>query len=346
MDKYKNALKIAGVYIGLVIGAGFASGREVITFFTSYGKIWPAGMIFTGVLLSVFGWMILSIIEKENIKTYKEFLKTVMYKKTASVTEVISGLFLCVLFFAMVSASGSLLNEAFGIDRIWGSMLLSFLCFIIFRGGVEKLIGMNSLLSPLMVIGTAVVCIIKYFCETQTAVSIQGTGEKIPYMIFFSAFIYVSYNIISSVSVFVQMKSIVKDDKKSKYGALIGGGAMAFLGLMIGAVLITDKALSSEFDIPMLAVINKNFFLVNYIYILVLIGAIITTAVGNGYGAVKWIENSTGIGSFATEAFLCIMAVAFSFIDFAGFTDVIYPLFGFMGLVEMFCIFKCFLTHK
>ena len=58
MDKYKNALKIAGVYIGLVIGAGFASGREVKTFFTSYGKIWPAGMKFTGVLLSVFGRMI------------------------------------------------------------------------------------------------------------------------------------------------------------------------------------------------------------------------------------------------------------------------------------------------
>ena len=115
MDKYKNALKIAVVYIGIVIGAGFASGREVITFFTSYGKIWPAGMIFTGVLLSVFGWMILSIIEKENIKTYKEFLKTVMYKKTASVTEVISGLFLCVLFFAMACTLSFLISGKFSL---------------------------------------------------------------------------------------------------------------------------------------------------------------------------------------------------------------------------------------
>ena len=346
MDKYKNALKIAGVYTGLVIGAGFASGREIITFFTSYGDIWPVGMMFTGVLLSAFGWMILTIIEKDKIKTYKDFLKTIMGEKTAAITEVVSGLFLCILFFAMVSASGSLLNEAFGIDRILGSALLSLLCLIIFGGGVDKLIGINSLLSPLMIIGTVLVCVVTYLCETQTAVFIEETVVKMPYMVFFSAVIYVSYNVISSVSVMVQMKDIVNSDKKSKFGALIGGAAMSILGLMMGAVLITDKFLPAQFDIPMLAVINERANVINYVYILVLIGAIITTAVGNGYGAVKWIENSTGVDSVLVEAFLCISAVLFSFIGFAGFTDVIYPLFGFIGLIEMFCIFKCFLTHK
>lgn len=33
----KKSLQIAGAYIGLIVGAGFASGQEVLQFFTSFG---------------------------------------------------------------------------------------------------------------------------------------------------------------------------------------------------------------------------------------------------------------------------------------------------------------------
>ncbi|MBE6008299.1 MAG: hypothetical protein E7235_03765 [Lachnospiraceae bacterium] len=346
MDKIKNALKIAGIYTGLVIGAGFASGREVIAFFTSYGSIWPVGMVFTGILLSVLGWMILTIIEKEQIHTYKAFLKAVMGEKMSVLTEVISGMFLCVLFFAMVAASGSLLNEAFGIERIWGSIALSVMCLFIFRGGMDKLININTLLSPFMVIGTAVVCLITYFTKTETVMMMNGVTHKVPLMIFFSAVIYVSYNIISSVSIFAETGNIIRKDKNAKYGAVIGGGVMVFLGLMMGAILLIDSGKTTAYDIPVLAAISGGGFVINYIYILVILGAIITTAVGNGYGAVKWIESDTNINSTVVEVFLCVSAVIFSFAGFAQFTDKVYPLFGFMGLAEMFCIFKYFLTDK
>lgn len=36
-DMNKNWVKIASIYIGTVIGAGFASGREIIEFFGIYG---------------------------------------------------------------------------------------------------------------------------------------------------------------------------------------------------------------------------------------------------------------------------------------------------------------------
>src|SRR5699024_11429237 len=33
----KKSIQIAGAYIGLIVGAGFASGQEVLQFFTSFG---------------------------------------------------------------------------------------------------------------------------------------------------------------------------------------------------------------------------------------------------------------------------------------------------------------------
>ncbi len=346
MNEYKNALKIAGVYTGLVIGAGFASGREVITFFTSYGSIWPIGMIFSGVMFSALGWIILNTIEKENIQTYKDFLKTVMGERFAALTEVVTGIFLCILFFAMVSACGSLVNEAFGVDRIWGSAFLSFLCFIVFTGGVEKLIGINTLLAPLMIFGTVVVCILTFFTQTKDVIAINTFTDNIPVFIFFSATIYVSYNVISSVPVFVQTGSLIKKDKKAKYGAVLGGAAMAALGIMMGVIVLVDGMDIVSFDIPVLAIINNRGSLIKYIYIIVILGAIVTTAVGNGYGAIKWIESYIGIKRNIISLFFCISAFILSFVGFSGFTDKIYPLFGFIGLAEMFFIFKYFLKDK
>ena len=346
MDKYKNALKIAGVYVGLIIGAGFASGREIITFFISYGKMWPLGLVLTGVLFAVVGYIILSIIEKENIKSYSGFLQTIMSEKTAGIMELVSGLFLCVIFFAMVSAFGSIFYEAFGINRLSGSAILTVLCFIVFRGGVEKLIELNTILSPMMIVGTVFVCLYTYFTKSKYVFMGTNFGVKMPVFIVFSALIYVSYNIITAVSVFAETKDVLKKDKFAKYGAVLGGMILAFLGIIMGVVLAYESTTIVNADIPMLLILNKSSMLVTYVYIVVLMGAVITTAVGNGYGAVKWLEDKVMMKSIIIEIFICLSAFLTSNLGFSQFTDKIYPLFGFLGLAEIFCVFKYFLTHK
>ena len=47
------------IYIGTVIGAGFASGREIIEFFGVYGVKGIFGMIISGVLFSLAGSLLL-----------------------------------------------------------------------------------------------------------------------------------------------------------------------------------------------------------------------------------------------------------------------------------------------
>ena len=38
-----DILKIAGIYMGIIIGAGFASGQEILRFFIDYGENWIFG---------------------------------------------------------------------------------------------------------------------------------------------------------------------------------------------------------------------------------------------------------------------------------------------------------------
>ncbi len=50
-QSYINIFKIAGAYIAYVIGSGFATGQEIVQFFTVYGEGGIAGMVLCTFLL-------------------------------------------------------------------------------------------------------------------------------------------------------------------------------------------------------------------------------------------------------------------------------------------------------
>ena len=70
----KNILKIVFVIIGTMIGAGFASGKEIYLFFFSFGIEGIIGLLISAVITGITIYKTLEIINKNNIKTYKEFV--------------------------------------------------------------------------------------------------------------------------------------------------------------------------------------------------------------------------------------------------------------------------------
>lgn len=48
----KQSIQIALAYMSVVIGGGFASGQEVLQFFTGYGLIGIAGTLVSGLMFA------------------------------------------------------------------------------------------------------------------------------------------------------------------------------------------------------------------------------------------------------------------------------------------------------
>ena len=61
----KNILKIVFVIIGTLIGAGFASGKEIYTFFYSYGEKGIFGIIISSLLIGIIIYNSLRIIKEK-----------------------------------------------------------------------------------------------------------------------------------------------------------------------------------------------------------------------------------------------------------------------------------------
>jgi len=69
------------VIIGSLIGAGFASGQEINSFFYKYGIIGILGILISVFLISLIIYKVFFIIKKENINSYKEFLEIIFENK-------------------------------------------------------------------------------------------------------------------------------------------------------------------------------------------------------------------------------------------------------------------------
>lgn len=331
-------LKITSVYVGIIIGAGFASGREITSFFVVYGQKWIWGILLTGVLFSYFGWIVLDIIRERKVKSYHEFMRIILGQKAGGLMEWVSGLFLCVLFFTMVAAAGATGEEAFGINYNIGVFLLLFLCMVVFLFDEKGVVFINSILSPIMIAGGILVGIYLCFIQTSRVFLNEIPAFRENFQWVFSAILYVSYNIITAITVLVSMNGLVSTKKIARNAAILGGCAMGLLGVCIGAVMYLNYSQISALEIPMLAVVWDYGKLVKSIYLFVLISAIFTTAVGDGYGAIKWLEEKCGGKAFVIKVMFILMGGLFSMIGFSGFVEKIYPLFGYLGLIEILFI--------
>ena len=74
----KNIYKITFVIIGTIIGAGFASGQEIYTFFNKHGFNGLIGICISILLMSYIIYKTFKIVLGNNINNYEEFIKNIM----------------------------------------------------------------------------------------------------------------------------------------------------------------------------------------------------------------------------------------------------------------------------
>ena len=91
-------IKAASVYTGIILGAGFASGRELIQFFVKFGVSGIAGLLLAGIILAVSGWAVMDICVRFKIRTYNEFISVVLGKKLGLYMDIAVIIFIAILF--------------------------------------------------------------------------------------------------------------------------------------------------------------------------------------------------------------------------------------------------------
>lgn len=324
----KQGLHLAAVYIGLVIGAGFASGREIMEYFNIPNLHHNRGVVIATLLLTLVCYRILRRAYQYRLFTCKEYLTSLC----GPLAPWVNRFLLCYLFcgfFTMLAGCGALLNQSLMLPSWLGSFLLLILCFAVLVFDLKGIIALNLLLVPCMIGGILFLC----FAGILTAEPVFASGSIVKGTLL-SAICYVSYNTVSAPTVLVPL---AKDTtpKSIRIAAWTGGLVLGSLIFLIWTCQSLYFPILENSEIPLLhlaALIGRSEKL---LYTAVLFMAITTTAVSEGFGILSQIPFSSRKERVIGVLLFCLAAYPFSLIGFSSLIKYIYGLFGILGIFLM-----------
>lgn len=336
--KWKVTFQIAATYVGAVMGAGFASGQEIQQFFANFGYWGLIGIILSACLFSVLGWIMIDLQERWKVTTYSEFFLRLLGDKWGPRVDVVVSILLLVGIIAMMSGAGALFNQYFGLSSWTGVFLTAIIIFLSLWFKGEGVLWINTVLIPikfLFCLGIALLAILW---------GAQGDGEGVITSVnpliqnwLFSAVLYVSFNITLALVVFASLGKEVQKPG-ARLGALLGGIALGVFASAIGGALLRFPEVKA-LEIPMVAVAGKIGSWPAFFYVVVLWLAMITAAIGNAFSLVTRIVDIGKIDYRLATLFLLVLASPLAGVKFSIIVKVVYPIFGYMGLVFLPLLF-------
>lgn len=323
----KNGCKIAFVYIGLVIGAGFASGQEIFQYFTMFSRTNAGGVVLAGLCFILLAHLILGKTYRDGLTTFDEYICAVA-GRFALPMRWFFRLYMFCGFFVMLAGSGALLHYAFGLNDIVGIVLMAVLCFIVFAFDVKGVVTLSTVLVPLMIVGVFIICCLSLVVSTPAFAPLQQLKNN-PAV---SALCYVSYNTITAGAILVPLSRMLSP-KSIRIGAVLGGGILGLLILLVWMALSAHYELLIGSEIPLysLAIMNGEGF--KWVYSSVLIMAICTTAVSHGFGLLSQCPIKTDKERLLFAAVLCLSAIPLARFGFSNLIAHLYSFFGYAGLI-------------
>lgn len=315
----KNVISSAMVLTGTFIGAGFASGQEILQYFGVFGKYGIAGIAISCLLLGLFTYCTADNIICLGDKKYIEQLCKFKW------VNCLLNCYMLLIFCTMITAFGECLNQAFDFPKIYGVVLIDVVTIIILYFGAEGVVKLNTIVTPLIIAGI----VFALFANNTVAVFSYNSFAT-------SAVIYTSYNVISMPFVMVGMKNMFLKRKNIILCPVVFSGIIFALALCILQIL---KGVNTASAIPLLDAVSKGY---TFIFVFVLSMSMLTTAVSNGYGYV----NSVTFNKKTSLTFLGIFAVLFSLFSFDFIVKYIYSFFGYMGLYILFVNFYIFMKNR
>lgn len=331
----KEVFTIILVIIGALIGAGFASGQEIYSFFYSYGPIGLIGIIITCLLISITIYKTLKIVYINKINNYDEFLK--IFIKNPKITKFINivlNILLLVTFYIMIAGFGAYFEQEIGVSKFIGSFALVTICSIIFFTSVKGVLKVSQCIVPVLVLFIIVIGG-KNLATLSSDIEILNINKGW----LLSCITYCSYNMILLIPVLISLRNQITKQTNIKYIAIISGLLMAIMSVMIYMLLIKADIDISLLEMPIVYVIRNFFGDFKSIYAFIILSSIFTTAISIGFGFLQNIsKNKKSYPQFVL--FMCITSLIVSNFGFSKLVNFVYPIFGYIGIVQLFFIIR------
>lgn len=319
-------LQIAATFIGTIVGAGFASGREVIQFFTRFGSWGTAGVLFSGLLMALIGTRLMLYARRIHAGSFDALIIHVFGARVGLVIHSLVFLMIFGVNGVMLAGSGAVFQEQLGWNR-WLGMGLSILIGLFFI--VKKargLLWVNSLVVPALTI-----FLVLLFIQEGSLSQHLSTPWQSSWVL--SAFAYAAFNLTTALVVFVPLASEVRNERVLITGGLVGGAGFAVLLLIAHQLILAHPGVMMN-EMPTAELVRPLGEAMHLTFTIVIFGEILTTYVGNIFGLSRQLSSifPSVLPGWRAVALLIAGSAAVGIAGYSALIRVLYPFYGFLCL--------------
>ncbi|MBV2162946.1 MAG: hypothetical protein KUL80_01580 [Comamonas sp.] len=342
MRAFKEVSKIAGAFVGVIVGAGFASGQELLQFFAAFGRVGLWGALVAG-LAFVFLSMVFSTMgQTMRASSHKEVVQALLGRHLGWVFDVLITFFLFAITVVMLAGAGALLQQWLGLPVVWGSVLATVATVLIVSLDVGRVIAFIGAVTPLLMLMTVVVAAYVLATPHADAVALEAAATqqaKGASHWLVAAFLYVSYNVVAGMPFLVIMGGQASSRRTALWGGVLGGLLLGLLMLAIAAAMYWRMDTLGGVPMPMLALATQISPWLGHLMSLVILGMILNTAVGMLYAFMARILPANTPRFRWGSGVAGAAALGGSFVGFITLVGVVYPIYGYIGFALMGCAF-------
>ncbi|ANU09047.1 hypothetical protein A1A1_06882 [Planococcus antarcticus DSM 14505] len=330
-----KSLKMGSAFVGIIVGAGFASGQEILQYFTSFGLMGTIAAILATALFAYLGMSLTRLGSRMKTTSHKEAIFGISGKIIGTIVDYIIILTLFGVGVVMIAGAGSIFSQQFNLPAPLGSTVMVILVILTIMLNVQKVIAIIGSITPFLIIAVIGLAVYSLMTMDSTFASLDPVANKQNSALsnwFLSAINYVSFNIAVGASMAIVMGGTEKDEKVAARGGLIGG---LILG---GLIILSHLAIFSKVDVvgnaemPLLQIADDISPVLGIFMSFILFGMIYNTAVSMLF---SFSARFVVMGTAKSRIFIIVVGTVAYILSFVGFTKLVswfYPTIGFLGL--------------
>lgn len=336
MDKkLSTVFQIAAVFIGTIVGAGLASGKETSQFFTAYGYKSFIGIILCGVFYIIICTIISRISSLNSLNSYSDLMYTVSPNFFSKVTGTLITLYLISSSSIILAGSGALLNQFFGIPKIVGTLIMATIAVLTLLKDTKGLIEINSVIVPSLLVVIFTIFML-YMILDPTSMNIQHMSSLPPLKpkgLAWSTIIYVGFNITCCSGVIVPLSTKIKDNKTMSIGIILGAIGLTVLCIMINSMLLVNQPHIFNYEIPLLYVADRFGKIIQALLLIIIWCEMFSTEVSDVYSICRSASTTFHIDYKKAIFIIILIDLPISQIGFTNLIATLYPIFGLLSLI-------------
>ncbi|MDV2116790.1 hypothetical protein [Alcaligenes faecalis] len=338
MSNIRNILGIAMAFVGVVVGAGFASGQEVLQFFSSFGYWGLLGGVVSGLCFTILGMAVGELSQVSVSHSFKEGLYLICGPRLGVVVDIMITFFMYAIAVVMFAGGGSLMEQQWGVPAQYGSIAVMLITVLIVFLRVDRVMAFIGSVTPFLVLMMIFLCVYSWNTRDLPLEELnviahtkpQGAGHWLV-----GALLYVSYNMVVGAPFLMIAGAQATSRRNALLGGLVGGLLLGFLIVLISSGVFGRIDTIGSAALPMLMLATEQSKLLGTVMSVVVFAMILTTSVGvlYSFSARIFTPNTRkfNIGT-AVAGVLGLVGAKIGFINLVG---TVYPFFGYLGFVLM-----------